>query len=174
MQSTHRITVLGRSCRYTASSFEPFNVLSLSPSPTKKSNVKDLLRCFYGDTHIDYTCPACNKQGFSIQKYEIEKLPQVLIIHLKRFDVDTEGIRKNLQFVDFPLKNLKVCNSESLYNLNSITNHYGTLSAGHYTSFCKSPSAGDWYKCDDSVITKMDASVKSSSAYMLFYELSQN
>ena len=174
LQGTHRITILCRSCQYTTSSFEPFNVLSLSPSPTKKSNIKDLLRCYYGDTNIDYTCPACNKQGFSFQKYEIEKLPQVLIIHLKRFDVDKDGVRKNHQFVDFPLKNLKVCNGESLYNLVSITNHYGTLSAGHYTSFCKLPSAGDWYKCDDSVITKMAASVKSSSAYMLFYELSQN
>ena len=172
LQGFHRITILCKSCQYTSSSSEPFNILSLSLTLTKKSSVKDLLGCFYRDTHIGYTCPACSKQDSSIQKYEIGKLPQVLIIHLKRFDVDKEGIRKNNQFVDFPLKNLKVCNSESLYHLTSITNHHGTLNAGHYTSFRKSPSGDDWYKCDDSVITKMDASIKSPAAYMLYYELS--
>ena len=109
LQGMHRITILCRSCQYTSPSFEPFNVLSLSPTPTKKFNLKDLLKCFYGDIHIGYTCPGCSKQDSSLQKYEIEKLPQVLIIHLKLFNVDSKGISKNPQYVDFPLKNLNVC-----------------------------------------------------------------
>ena len=56
-----------------------------------------------------------------------EKFPQVLIIHLKRFDVGNKGIRKNQQHVDFPIKNLNVCDKEFIYNLKGITNHYGTL-----------------------------------------------
>ena len=174
LQGMHRITILCKSCQYTSSSFEPFNILSLSPMSTKKSNIKDLLKYFFEEVDIGYTCPVCNKQDSSIQKYEIEKLPQVLIIHLKRFDVNNEGISKIQQCVDFPLKNLKLGENEYLYNLSGITNHYGTLSTGHYTSFCKSRSNGDWYKCNDSIITRMSASVKSSAAYMLYYELSHN
>ena len=171
LQGMHKITVLCKSCHYTSSSFEPFNVLSLSPPTTKTSNVEKLLKCAYGDNHISYTCPGCRKQDSSRQKHEIVKLPQVLILHLKRFDVNNKGISKNQQYVDFPLEKLNVGESQHAYKLSGITNHYGTLHAGHYISFCKSRSDGGWYKCDDSKITKLDASIKTSAAYLLYYEL---
>ena len=171
LQGVHRITIMCKSCGYTSFSLEPFNVLSLSLPPNKRSNVEELLKCYYGDTQIGYTCPRCCGQNSSMQKYEIESLPQVLIIHLKRFDVSTKGIVKNKKYIDFPLKNLKVGNKELVCNLKSITNHYGTLNTGHYVSFCKSRYKGDWYKCDDIKITKMNESIKTPDAYLLYYEI---
>ena len=46
--------------------------------------------------------------------------------------------------------------------------------SGNYISFCKSRNDGEWYKCDDSIIAKMSTSVKTSDAYLLYYELSHS
>ena len=170
LQGVHRITILCTVCGNNSSSFEPFGVLSLSPSPTKESSVQGLLRSFYGNAEIEYTCSKCGKNGSCIQKYEVEKLPQVLIIHLKRFEVNSQEIRKNEKYVDFPLKNLDIGSKKFVCNLKGVTNHYGTLNAGHYISFCKPNNEGKWYKCDDSKVIKMKTSIKTHNAYLLFYE----
>ena len=170
LRGMHRITILCKSCGYNSSSFEDFGVLSLSPSSTKNSSVEELLSSFYGNIQVDYTCLKCGKKDSCMQNYKVEKLPQVLIIHLKRFDVNNQGLSKNKKYVDFPLKNLNIGNKEFVYNLKSITNHYGSLNAGHYISFCKSNNEGDWYKCDDSKVTKIKAPIKTSNAYILYYE----
>ena len=170
LQGTQANTILCRSCHYASSTLETFNVLSLSPTSTNK-NVEELLKCAYGDTHIDYSCPKCGLQNSSSQKNEIKKLPLLLIIHLNRFSISNRGIRKNEQYVEFPVT-LKICTHEIKYNLKGITNHYGTLNSGHYTSFCKSRGDGNCFKCDDIRVTKMNTSIKTSAAYLLFYELS--
>ena len=72
--------------------------------------------------------------------------------------------------VGFPVS-LNMCHHEFIYVK---WHHYGTLTSGHYTSFCKSRGDGDWYKCDDSRVTKMNTSIKISAAYLLYYELSNN
>ncbi|KAG8799247.1 ubiquitin-specific protease doa4 [Serendipita sp. 398] len=55
------------------------------------------------------------------------------------------------------------------YELFGVTNHYGTLSSGHYTAFVN--SAGGWKYCDDSRITRADKNaVMTKAAYILFYK----
>ena len=160
------------SCHYVSLTFETFNVLSLSPTSENK-DLEKLLNCASEDTRIDYAYPNCCRQNSSSRKIEIKKLPLLLIIHLNCFSISNSGISKNDQYVEFPVI-LNMCNHELTYKLKGITNHYGTLTSGHYTSFCKSRSDGNWYKCDDSRVTKINASIKTSAAYLLFYELSCN
>lgn len=55
------------------------------------------------------------------------------------------------------------------YDLFGVTNHYGTLSSGHYTAFVS--SAAGWRYCDDSRITRADKNaVVTKAAYILFYK----
>ena len=56
------------------------------------------------------------------------------------------------------------------YNLYGVSNHYGTLDGGHYTSFCKPRDEKIWYEFDDQNVTKLTVPVNSSAAYLLFYE----
>ncbi|KAJ1598983.1 hypothetical protein NDA14_006720 [Ustilago hordei] len=58
-----------------------------------------------------------------------------------------------------------------IYDLYAVDNHFGGLGGGHYTAFAKSPADGKWYEFDDlSVRPVANAeTVKSSSAYLLFY-----
>ncbi|KAG8768252.1 ubiquitin-specific protease doa4 [Ceratobasidium sp. 428] len=55
------------------------------------------------------------------------------------------------------------------YELYGVTNHFGSLSSGHYTAFVK--SRGKWLYCDDSRIAPADPKdVVGKPAYILFYK----
>ena len=57
------------------------------------------------------------------------------------------------------------------YDLFAVANHYGTLSFGHYTAFCKNSITGKWYEFNDSIVSEINdlSSIITSNAYVLFY-----
>ena len=57
------------------------------------------------------------------------------------------------------------------YTLFAVINHIGTLEQGHYTNYVRLASQeGQWFRCDDHVITLADRrTVLASQAYMLYY-----
>ena len=76
------------------------------------------------------------------KKIELAKLPDTLIIQLKRFEKDKWGLtKKNDKKVGFS-NNLWINNVE--YELYSFINHTGNKSGGHYTAFCKEESNDSW------------------------------
>ena len=108
------------------------------------------------------------------KKLNFWSLPKILIIVLKRFDNNGNKKGKLIKF-PFELDLCKYCvgykkNSYN-YNLISVSNHDGSLNSGHYYSYVKNMN-GNWYNCNDTMISKMDKSnVVSKSAYCLFYQL---
>jgi len=55
------------------------------------------------------------------------------------------------------------------YDLYGVTNHFGSLSSGHYTAFIA--SRGGWLYCDDSRVTQANAKeVVGKPAYVLYYK----
>lgn len=58
-----------------------------------------------------------------------------------------------------------------LYDLYAVSNHYGSLSFGHYTAYCKNPENGNWYDFNDSSVSQLHSEndVISNSAYVLYY-----
>ncbi len=58
-----------------------------------------------------------------------------------------------------------------MYDLCAVSNHFGTLTGGHYTAFCKSPESGEWHDYNDSSVSKVynESSIVSKSAYVLYY-----
>lgn len=60
-------------------------------------------------------------------------------------------------------------NSKNKYALFAVVNHQGTIEGGHYTCFVRQQN-GQWFKCDDHLITKASLNeVLSSEGYLLFY-----
>jgi ubiquitin carboxyl-terminal hydrolase 4/11 len=57
------------------------------------------------------------------------------------------------------------------YDLYAVSNHYGSLSFGHYTAYCKNPETGIWYDFNDSSVSRLtsDQDAISNSAYVLYY-----
>uniref|UniRef100_A0A665UBP3 Ubiquitin carboxyl-terminal hydrolase n=1 Tax=Echeneis naucrates TaxID=173247 RepID=A0A665UBP3_ECHNA len=126
-------------------------------------------------------CPVCKKHQLATKKLDLWSLPEVLIIHLKRFSY-TKFTREKLDsIVEFPLRDLdfsgcllrkSLSNGEppSCYDLIAVSNHYGGLRDGHYTSYAMNKDNGQWYYFDDSKVTfATEDQIVTNAAYVLFY-----
>lgn len=124
------------------------------------------------------SCDYCRKRKQVSKQTEIFSLPQILVIHLKRFvfserHMDFEKIDDIVNIKPVLTIPCKHDSSVGTYQLYGIVHHYGTKSNGHY--ICQvldaSNGASQWYTCDDSSITKVYGSpdYDSSTAYVLFY-----
>ena len=57
-----------------------------------------------------------------------------------------------------------------IYDLISVSQHYGASFGGHYTSVCKKDKV--WFKFDDESVNKISQdNIVNSSAYILLYKL---
>ncbi|NWR95356.1 UBP2 hydrolase, partial [Furnarius figulus] len=171
-------------CGYCSTAFDPFWDLSL-PIPKKgygEVTLMDCLRLFTKEDVLDGdekpTCCRCKARTRCTKKFSIQKFPKILVLHLKRFSEARIRSSKLTTFVNFQLKDLDLrefasqsCN-HAVYNLYAVSNHSGTTMGGHYTAYCKSPVSSEWHSFNDSRVTPMSSShVRSSDAYLLFYEL---
>lgn len=121
-------------------------------------------------------CPTCKVHRRVTKKFDLWKLPNILIIQLKRFSF-TKGGDKIDSLVDFPLTNLRLAKyiinpteQDVKYDLVGVINHYGTLSGGHYTAYCKNQKCGRWFCFDDDNVTPIRSEdILGQAAYVLFY-----
>ncbi|KAK3925466.1 Ubiquitin carboxyl-terminal hydrolase 8 [Frankliniella fusca] len=155
---------------------EPTSNLTLLLPSTQRCTLLECLRLYTSKEKISgYKCESCHGLHDAEKSVDLCRLPPILIIHLKRFYADG-FYQKRQTFVDFPLENLDMRNytpngnqQYTIYNLCGVSNHYGTLEGGHYTAFCR--NGLKWYKYDDQDVSEISRSdVKSSNAYILFYE----
>nr|GMC59631.1 ubiquitin carboxyl-terminal hydrolase 5 [Ipomoea batatas]GME14812.1 ubiquitin carboxyl-terminal hydrolase 5 [Ipomoea batatas] len=123
-------------------------------------------------------CPQCKERRQASKKLDLWRLPEVLVIHLKRFSYSRSMKHKLETFVNFPIHDFDVTkyvanknNSQrQLYELYALTNHYGGMGSGHYTAHIKLLDENRWYNFDDSHISPInEEDVKSAAAYVLFY-----
>ena len=159
------------SCHYESASQEPFTVLSLSIPTSGECTLTNLMENSFRDCSIEYRCPVCNKNRFSVRRTLNKKLPPILMIHLDCFEYNISS-RKKQNYVDFPLEQLNLSDQASKdknvsYNLCAVLNHYGSMNSGHYTSYCKPSQENIWYHCDDKAVTRLIKPVKTY-AYQFF------
>ncbi|GLI62655.1 hypothetical protein VaNZ11_005328 [Volvox africanus] len=140
-------------------------------------------------------CPRCKSHVCADKKLDLWSLPEVLVVHLKRFSYTRYSRNKLDTRVDFPLHGLDlgpyVMRPQAvspMYDLFAVSNHYGSLGGGHYTAYAKLPSpfSGSmvdvhgaaaeaqsverWYCFDDSHVSLVaPEAVRSPAAYVLFY-----
>ncbi len=128
-------------------------------------------------------CSGCKKHQEAFKKMELYKVPNYIIVQFKRFKIKTTNVvigmisnRKNDVFIDYPLEGLNLSEyivgddkNQAIYDLVGISQHFGSLSSGHYTALCR--NFNNWYEFDDSRVSKVSESdVVNDSAYMLFYK----
>uniref|UniRef100_A0A3Q4H9F0 ubiquitinyl hydrolase 1 n=1 Tax=Neolamprologus brichardi TaxID=32507 RepID=A0A3Q4H9F0_NEOBR len=149
-------------CGFRSTVFDPFWDLSI-PIAQKSSGevtLKDCLRLFTKEDVLDGeerpTCTKCKARRKCTKRFSIQKFPQVLVLRI---------LSSHLCILIFPEK-------RPVYNLYAVSNHSGNALGGHYTAYCKNPALGEWYSYNDSRVSPMSSSqVRSSNAYVLFYEL---
>ncbi|XP_060799099.1 ubiquitin carboxyl-terminal hydrolase 31 isoform X1 [Neoarius graeffei] len=147
-----------------------------------------------------WRCPHCKQLQQGRIKLSLWTLPDVLILHLKRFRQEGDRRVKMQNMVRFPLIGMDMAphmvkRSQSswslpshwspwrrpyglgrnpddyLYDLYAVCNHHGNMHGGHYTAYCKNSIDGQWYCFDDSEVQTMaDEDVCQQTAYILFYQ----
>eukprot|EP00511_Aplanochytrium_stocchinoi_P011751 CAMPEP_0204861930 /NCGR_PEP_ID=MMETSP1348-20121228/2051_1 /ASSEMBLY_ACC=CAM_ASM_000700 /TAXON_ID=215587 /ORGANISM="Aplanochytrium stocchinoi, Strain GSBS06" /LENGTH=417 /DNA_ID=CAMNT_0052011601 /DNA_START=241 /DNA_END=1494 /DNA_ORIENTATION=- len=163
----------------------------------KAVHLQDCLSHFLKPEQLDggnaWFCPKCKEDQNAYKSMEIRRLPDVLILFLKRFEHTGRSRTKLQTQVDFPLDGLDMydhladdikskgrtktkATGSTIYDLYAVTNHFGNLGFGHYTAFCATefysnkPNSG-WCEFDDSRVTseKDPKRICSPSAYVLYY-----
>lgn len=132
-------------------------------------------------------CPKCNQHREASKQLMLWRLPNILIIQLKRFSFRTFIWRDKINdLVDFPVRGLdlttfcigqKEDHQRPIYDLYAVINHYGGMIGGHYTAYARLPNDKNsqrsdvgWRLFDDSTVTSVDESqVVTRYAYVLFY-----
>ncbi|XP_033758471.1 ubiquitin carboxyl-terminal hydrolase 2-like isoform X2 [Pecten maximus] len=172
-----------KDCGHKSTTFDPFWDLSV-PIPKRGSQVsiQQCINLFMKEEELDHderpTCEQCKKRKACTKSFSIQRFPQILVLHLKRFSQGRYS-QKVSSCVDFP-STLDMTDYASekgtqrvVYNLYAVSNHIGSVYSGHYTAYCKHPYSGEWNSFNDTrVSSTTSSSVISPEAYVLFYELS--
>ena len=138
-------------------------------------SLNDCLKLFTKEEEIsDIECEKCKKKTLFKKTLEIERLPQYLVIVLKRFKYILTTSVKIQNLIKFPLDDLPLQNYVSQkninykYNLFGLINHSGSLEWGHYNSIFKVNDI--WALFDDSYVSEINNGIESKKVYMLIYK----
>ncbi|CEG39263.1 ubiquitinspecific protease [Plasmopara halstedii] len=117
------------------------------------------------------------------KKISIYRLPNILVIHLKRFTYSTFSRDKVNSSISIPLQSLDIaeyCTADAivdgstLYDLTGIVHHTGSLNGGHYTAECLNAATKEWFGFNDAILTAIQKpELYSSSTYILFNQRRQ-
>ncbi|GBP98349.1 Ubiquitin carboxyl-terminal hydrolase 2 [Eumeta japonica] len=169
LKSTLRCT----HCHHDSVTFDPFWDLSL-PIPSRTGNLKlqQCLQHFTREEELDGdekpTCSKCGVRRKCLKWFTVQKFPQVLVLHLKRFS-PTERFRGKLNVVvEFPLSGLDMGpyaaarGQEAVYDLYAVSNHSGEWRRALRPSFLFQIATSAF---TDAVTASRAESLTCSSAY---------
>ena len=129
-------------------------------------------------------CPRCKKHQQATKRFDLWKLPDILVVHLKRFS-NSRMLRDKIDtLVEFPIENLDLTamvgersvgkrlaeqgvdveplglhdlEEPLVYDLFAVDEHMGGLGGGHYRAFALNHVTDKWYHFDDSYVTPSSA-----------------
>ncbi|EGW30839.1 uncharacterized protein SPAPADRAFT_52038 [Spathaspora passalidarum NRRL Y-27907] len=128
--------------------------------------------------HDLWYCPRCKEHKRATKTIQIWSTGDILTIHLKRFHSARAFSDKIDILIDFPINGLDISSyvsdpiqTDCVYDLIAVDNHYGGLGGGHYTASVKNFRDNNWYYFNDSRVTRIDSAeeVITNAAYLLFY-----
>ncbi|XP_032177084.1 ubiquitin carboxyl-terminal hydrolase 43 isoform X1 [Mustela erminea] len=151
-----------------------------------------------------WKCPHCQALQQGMVKLSLWTLPDILIIHLKRFCQVGERRNKLSTLVQFPLSGLNMAPHvaqrgagpppgtgswppwkqpaglptsyplDFLYDLYAVCNHHGSLQGGHYTAYCRNSLDGQWYSYDDSTVESLPEDEVNSRGAYILFYQKRN
>ncbi|CAG2256145.1 ubiquitin carboxyl-terminal hydrolase 2-like [Mytilus galloprovincialis] len=178
-----RSTLNYHDCGHKSTTFDPFWDLSV-PIPKGRSDVtlQSCINLFMKEEELDHderpTCSKCKRKSACSKSFAVQRFPQILVIHFKRFSQGrySQKVSTRVEFpdsLDVTEYSSEKGNTKIIYNFYAVSNHSGSVHSGHYTASCKHPYSGDWFHFNDNRVSSTSAhSTVSSEAYLVFYELS--
>eukprot|EP01038_Epipyxis_sp_PR26KG_P006907 gene6907-9459_t len=171
-----RNTVSCPKCNYVSQTHNHFQDLSLE-IPKGIDSIDAAIAAFIKPENLtngnEWKCEKCNLKVKAKKQMTLSQLPNVLVLHLKRFSYGNM-FGKITKQICFKKHLLVPCSSEGnkkvTYELFGLVVHHGSSShSGHYVAYVKAAN-GNWYEMNDSKVTEVSLkSVLSKQAYILFY-----
>lgn len=179
-------TVFCEQCKNKSITKQEFYDLSLGFNKRKKLkySIEQSIEEFFNKESIKvekeaksgYFCETCKKNTNAIKSSTIDRSPEVLTIHLKRFKFNgSQSLKvkqsiKYSKYLDLSKFATKKDNT-SVYKLISVISHEGrSILSGHYIAHCLQPD-NTWCTYDDEYINKINEvqAMNDPSAYVLIY-----
>ncbi len=161
-------------CQKSSDNFDPFCLVTL-PITDKCNNIYDCFNEFSKAEILNndnkWKCEHCKQLSNAIKIISLWKVPNILIVALKRFN--SLKINSN---ITFPIDNMyldleKYVDGYEKYNAKyevfGVINHIGSMGFGHYYSYCKSVD-NKWYQFDDSEVIELE-NIRTENAYVILY-----
>ena len=193
-QGMHRSHLTCPHCGRESIKFDVYSSISL-PLVTFKDqkviNLEDCIEKFMEGEQLDernaWYCPSCRKHVCALKMIALWSVPDILVLHLKRFTFDTCLISGGMlrskidAVIEFPIEGLDLTeyvlgpvdeSAPPVYKLFGVSEHTGpTANSGHYTATVRNSIDDQWYRCNDSHVgrTSGEASM-TGGAYVLFYQ----
>lgn len=172
------------SCTTSFHRWETFNTLKAvvpKRTPELDANPPSLLSMIAEDMKSEtiegYSCDTCSPNRHNAErKVAIWRLPQNLIVCLKRFTPDGQKIHTKIsaeQTLDLhSLFSEETPEKTAItkYNLRGIVDHHGGSRGGHYTSQVKDQFSDNWVVFDDESVHPISHPQFGETTYILFYE----
>jgi ubiquitin carboxyl-terminal hydrolase 8 len=166
-------------CSNISHNYDSFFTLQLNVNDTIYDSMDDFIREEQIDKDNMIVCDFCGMKNQAHKKMNISSMPEILVIHLKRFMVNNYGIvtRKISSMVKYPLKlDITIYGEGEIgeyklfgVNMHHSIGHKNNADYGHYTSIVRNRNNNKWYHYDDSNEIKEVDCHENKNAYMLFY-----
>jgi ubiquitin carboxyl-terminal hydrolase 8 len=170
-------------CGKISDRYDPMMNIQLS-IPSQTCSIVDCFNTYIEPERLEgensFNCENCNRKVTACKNVSIWTLPNILIIHLKRFQyVPKIGDYSKINtHIHYPLTGLDLSaythspiKNNPVYNLYAVACHRGTHQQGHYYSYCYSPYKAKWTLYDDQTTYEVidTSNVTNTDAYILFY-----
>ncbi|CAG88832.2 DEHA2F03520p [Debaryomyces hansenii CBS767] len=188
-------SVTCKNCNYVSDTKQEFYDLSLGLNRKKNKDVtensgpqrytieksiqeffsSELIKLDRKDKSSGYDCENCKQKSNACKISTIDRSPETLTVHLKRFKFNGNSSSKVKQSISYPnyldLTKFTTLKTPTKYQLVSVIVHEGrSISSGHYIAHCLQPD-GTWSTYDDEYINKINEkeALSDPSAYVLVY-----
>jgi ubiquitin C-terminal hydrolase len=169
--------IMCTACSDTQVSFQCFNILDLPliDGDIQLKSLEQCLNCYLitkdqkGIQGFD--CKKCNRNILSYST-SIIKLPQVLIINLKRVGekyIYNHEIKIPYTFNTNSIDKLDKANKN--YELIGFIKHFGNEMNGHNVAYTKNFFDYKWYSFNDSEVKQINGYPTTDKSFLLFYQL---
>ena len=164
-------------CQTTFYNFEPFTSLNLDIPQQSQPSISLMIANSLKEEviHGDWFCSTCRKNTAYKKSTKLWKLPDVLVIIVKRFmnsNAKNDAPIKINDYLNFNKGSILSIKKDVVYTFSSTALHFGSLNGGHYAAICNTPDGDILY--DDRNVQKIDGDRsnfkdKSETAYMIVY-----